>query len=136
MAESKKRGADHYTGLESCVKCHKPQHDIWLKTAHAAAFNTLVEKQKANMPDCVPCHVTGYRESGGYFSMLNPGIEIDNQKRHLENVQCEACHGLGTRHDTGDPKFVHTSHTVCQKCHTAEQDPTFKFDVSWAKIAH
>ena len=136
LEASKKRGPDHFTGFEACVKCHRPQYDAWLKTAHSQAFATLQRKQKAAMPDCVPCHVTGYQQNGGYYNQTNTGIEVDNQHRHLENVQCEACHGMGTQHNTGDPAFVRVDHQVCVKCHTPEQDPTFNFNTAWAKMAH
>ena len=136
MATAAKHGPDHYLGQEACAKCHSAQYDVWLKTAHASAWTTLTTRKKDSMPDCVPCHVTGYKQNGGFFSNLNPGLEVDGQKRHLENVQCEACHGMGTQHNTGEAKFVHTSHKVCANCHTPEQDPKFNFEVAWAKIAH
>ena len=131
-----KKGPDHYMGQEACSRCHQAQHNIWLKTQHASAFATLQRRKKDAMPDCVPCHVTGYKQSGGYLSALDPGIEVDGQKRHLENVQCEACHGMATLHDTGDAAYRAQARESCKSCHTPTQDPTFKFDVAWAKIAH
>ncbi len=136
MADAKLRGPDHYMGLEACTKCHLPQYKVWSGTAHAKAFDTLVKNGKDNMPECVKCHVTGFRENGGYFSNLNPGLEVNGEKRSLRNVQCEVCHGMGTQHNTSKSEFVNTPRTVCATCHTPEQDPTFNFDKAWAKIAH
>ena len=131
-----KHGPDHYMGHEACERCHAEAAATWVKTAHANAFATLQRRRKDSMPDCVPCHVTGFQKSGGYLSSLDPGIEVDGQKRHLENVQCEACHGMATLHDTGDSNYLSQARESCKSCHTPQQDPNFKFDVAWAKIAH
>jgi hypothetical protein len=136
MAAARKRGLDHYVGREGCVNCHRTQYDSWQPSAHARAFDTLVKRRKDRVAECVSCHVTGYQEYSGYFSNVNPGIEIDGQMRRMEGVQCEACHGMGTRHNTGDPAFVNAAKASCVRCHTRQQDPKFNYDTAWAKIAH
>ncbi|MBI5837143.1 MAG: hypothetical protein HZB25_07850 [Candidatus Eisenbacteria bacterium] len=136
MVEARKRGVDHYLGREACVDCHKAAYDKWIGSPHARAFDTLVKRRKEIVADCVPCHVTGYRENGGYFSSQNPGIEINGQMRRMEGVQCEACHGMGTEHNTGDPAFVNGARASCTRCHNADQSPKFNYAKYWARIAH
>jgi hypothetical protein len=136
MVEARKRGPDHFMGRETCVDCHKPQYESWQKSAHARAFDTLTRRRKENLADCVPCHVTGYRENGGYFSTVNRGIEVNGAVRGMEGVQCEACHGMGTRHNTGDPAFISGARASCVRCHDQKQDPKFNYAAAWAKIAH
>ncbi len=136
MVEARKKGVDHYLGREACIDCHRAEYDKWANSPHARAFDTLVKRRKEINPDCVPCHVTGYRENGGYFSAVNPGVEVNNQMRRLESVQCEACHGMGTRHNTGEAAFVNTPRAMCVRCHDKDQSPNFNYETYWAKIAH
>ncbi|HVP39693.1 MAG TPA: multiheme c-type cytochrome [Candidatus Saccharimonadales bacterium] len=135
-AEAHRRGADHYLGREACVDCHRAAYESWSNSAHARAFDTLTKRRKDLVSDCVSCHVTGYRENGGYFSSQQPGGEVNGQLRQMEGVQCEACHGMGTRHDTMDPAFASAAKASCVRCHNKEQDPKFDYATAWAKIAH
>ena len=95
-----------YTGHRVCTKCHFAQGDAWRKTAHAKAFDSLKPNAKAAAkskggldpakdytadPNCVPCHVTGYGESGGYKADMNP-----DDAKLVVGVTCEACHGAGS----------------------------------------
>ncbi len=131
------RGTDHYVGNEACARCHVEAHNIWNGTKHAHAFAILKRKKKDAMPDCVPCHVTGFQKPGGYVDADNTGLQqVDGTRHNLQNVQCEACHGMATQHDTGDPDYRARARAACKTCHTPEQSPNFKFEEAWARIAH
>src|SRR5262249_40956690 len=80
---------DHFIGSELCVRCHKDEGDQWKTTAHSLAWQTLVDQKKDATPDCVPCHVLGYNQPGGFSS--------HTATPQLVNVQCENCHGMGTQ---------------------------------------
>ena len=77
-----------YVGTDKCKQCHEAAYDVWSKSGHSHAYESLVTK--AVRPtlrqfdgECVRCHVTGF----GYES----GFEADPTPGH--NVGCEACHG-------------------------------------------
>ena len=110
---------DHFVGSEVCARCHQAEADQWKTTAHARAWQTLVDRKKDAMPDCVPCHVLGYQKPGGYAS--------SEATPKLVNVQCESCHGMGTNHDAFATKPAHITEQVCITCHTASNSPTFNF---------
>lgn len=116
---------DDYMGVEWCIRCHKEQHDTWLKTRHASAFDTLSEKGEAQNNACLPCHETKRNltasdpaEDDSFFAMFN-----------LPGVQCEACHGPGARH-VNDPKdnlMMEADAETCMVCHNEKRDPDFDF---------
>ena len=121
-----------YIGEKSCKKCHMKQHRSWKKMKHAKAWKQLPEKYRSldekdeRGQACVSCHVTGYGEAdrGGF---------VDPEKsKHLVGVQCEACHGPGSRHkeagqkvlddkrktfNEGEKTFIEMTTTRCSVCH-------------------
>jgi hypothetical protein len=119
---------DHYLGSELCIRCHSSEGDQWKTTAHSLAWQTLVNVKKDATPECIGCHSVGYTKPGGFVSAT--------ATPHLENVQCENCHGIGTQHDA----FAATAHRitaeVCQQCHKGENDPEFDFAKKLPRIAH
>ena len=82
-------GQSHYVGVEACSSCHKSEREFWDQTRHAVAYPTLSSEHKEFNLDCVSCHVTGYDKPGG-----STVVHVEK----LENVQCEVCHGPGSRH--------------------------------------
>ncbi len=82
-------GQASYVGVEQCALCHQEEHAFWKKTRHAGAYATLARDFKEFNLDCVGCHVTGYEQPGG-----STVTHVEN----LTNVQCEVCHGPGSRH--------------------------------------
>jgi len=122
-----------YIGAKACRKCHMKQHRSWKKMDHAKAWDILPEKyrdpgQKDEATDkaCISCHVTGWGEGdrGGF---------VDAEKSaHLLGVQCEVCHGAGSKHkeagtkvlkekrkkfNAGEEKFINKTTTKCSSCH-------------------
>jgi hypothetical protein len=93
------KGHSGYVGIEACSTCHKSEYAFWQKTAHARAYATLSRQAKEFNLDCVSCHVTGYDQPGG-----STVTHVDK----LKDVQCEVCHGPGSRHveEPSDSNFI------------------------------
>jgi len=119
---------DHYLGAELCMRCHTQEAAQWKTTSHAKAWQTLVDIKKDATPDCVPCHVVGFKQPGGFQS----GTETPA----LVNVQCESCHGMGTQHEAFASAPRKITQNSCTTCHTSTTDPTFDFAVYMPHIAH
>lgn len=119
----------HFVGMANCVKCHAAEYAQWQTTAHARGWKTLADQQKESTPACVPCHVTGFKQPGGFRT-------ADDAAR-FGNVQCEACHGMGTSHrewnDNGAPPVAES---VCRTCHTPTTSPTFSFATYRPHVLH
>ncbi|MGO8998504.1 MAG: multiheme c-type cytochrome [Polyangiaceae bacterium] len=101
-----------YTGVDACSKCHKEERAVWDDTRHAHAYAALADQDKQFNLDCVSCHVTGYEQPGG--------SNVTHVAR-LENVQCEVCHGPGSKHGL-DPHHVKMPNPkpqgdLCLGCH-------------------
>ncbi|HUS67743.1 MAG TPA: multiheme c-type cytochrome [Kofleriaceae bacterium] len=117
-----KKGEAGYVGIEECSMCHQSQVEFWKTTVHAKAWETLVGLGKDKSFDCVGCHVTGWEEPGGSNLAFNES---------LRDVQCENCHGPGSRHVEANGKEKTPSLRpgdgveACMKCHTPEHSDTF-----------
>jgi len=121
-----------YIGAKACMMCHKPLHRAWGKTKHAEAWTVLKEeyrspdaKDEATGKPCISCHVTGWGEAdrGGFVDAKT--------SEALLGVQCEACHGPGSKHKEaaktvmdekrkfkdGEPTFITKRTTNCANCH-------------------
>jgi hypothetical protein len=121
-----------YVGAEICRTCHPSEYQQWKATEHSAAFATLLSKRRQGVPGCFACHVTGYRQPGGYAAISDRG---------LRNVQCEACHGPGSRHAaSGVSGTIVRSPTafVCRECHTLEHSEMsdINFAHYWEQVVH
>jgi len=116
-----KPGEAVYVGTEACFECHAETKPYWRETVHAKAWKTLVDAGKTFDAECVSCHVTGYGKAGGSLVGHTAG---------REDVQCEACHGPGSKHaDDGDLATIIGKPTaeVCTGCHNAHHSPKFAF---------
>lgn len=82
-------GQSGYIGIEQCSTCHAEEREFWDRTRHAKAYETLATDHKQFNLDCVGCHVTGYEKPGG---------STVTHVESLKDVQCEVCHGPGSRH--------------------------------------
>jgi hypothetical protein len=119
-----------YLGVGTCLSCHLDAFEVYRETAHARAFETLAAEFVHRDSNCVGCHVTGYREAGGFSGIRARGALID-----LVDVQCEACHGPGSQHNR-DGSYLALAEKSCVRCHTESEDPDFDFERDWQKIEH
>ncbi|MEI9942352.1 MAG: multiheme c-type cytochrome [Pseudomonadota bacterium] len=123
-------GQSHYVGVDVCSSCHKSEREFWNLTQHSAAYATLSSAHKEFNLDCVSCHVTGYDKPGG-----STVVHVEK----LSNVQCEVCHGPGSRHvDTPlDEKLIalpEQSLCAAQCHHVPHVKADWSVSASWAKI--
>ncbi len=88
-------------------------NDVLETDADWVAYHTGEENETA---DCGQCHTTGYRPTGHQDELA--GIVGTWE---FEGVQCENCHGPGSRH-AEDPYGVHMvsdrSSQLCGECHS------------------
>jgi hypothetical protein len=118
---------EHFLGADLCMRCHQDEGDQWKTTSHSQAWQTLVEVKKDATPDCIPCHVVGYKQAGGF--------QTGADAPRLVNVQCENCHGMGTRHE----EFAtsrRVTEQVCVTCHQGENDPAWNWEKKMPMVAH
>ena len=130
--EAERRASQEYRevclGVQgSCRRCHQSQYDQWATTAHAKAFATLETAQQSMNPACLRCHTTCELEVKPDGSDVIP--------EQLRNVQCESCHGLGTRH-ARDGSYGQVSVASCLACHDKENSPDFNYAQYLPKVTH
>ncbi|MBI1746332.1 MAG: hypothetical protein HYR55_07055 [Acidobacteria bacterium] len=118
-----------YAGSDRCVSCHTSAHDVWKRTRHAQAIETLKRKGQEFNPQCLRCHTTGFGIEGGFLDVLHTPT--------LSNVHCETCHGPGLAH-TQNPsqRLFSKPKETCVSCHTSIDSPNFDFAKAWSMIKH
>jgi hypothetical protein len=118
-----------FVGAPKCGECHEKKLAIWKGSAHARAVETLAKTDQTKDHDCLPCHTTGYLAPTGFRDVdLTP---------EMANVQCEACHGRGSRHpDSEGEGYGAIASQMCINCHTPDKDLDWDFDRCWAIIKH
>ncbi len=108
-----------YIGAEACAPCHPVIYQRWSNTPHAYAFNSLTEKGNEYNPECVVCHVVGYRARGGFTGIA--------KTPYLSHVQCESCHGAGAGHPRTKSMKARVPEETCRKCHNDKHSPAFDY---------
>ena len=130
--QSKEEYSGPFLGSKSCMGCHPYQYKHWESTAHAKAWQTLVDDKRSQDQACFSCHVTGAHHPQGPQSLgLIQG---------LENVGCESCHGPGKAHveSSGQVDMVKEPAVQnCTQCHDGVKDEG-RFDAAlyYPKIRH
>jgi hypothetical protein len=143
-----------YVGAGKCKMCHFKEAKAWAETKHAhaleglkaatpeqiKAMNDLLKTSVKDHPEadaaCVTCHVTGYKQPGGYPAADSAKTAV------VAFVGCEMCHGPGSQHmavpmsDKAGRKKTMLAPTVetCKKCHTDAISPKFDFAVMSTKV--
>ncbi len=143
QAEGQKRLNDlastPFAGITPCRSCHEPIVDLYSKSRHARAMQTLIDKNKDQDAYCVSCHSVGSKTKGGFVS--------NQDSPFLANVQCENCHGPRKSHSLNPlpstqrspqekAKNRQDAQEVCLTCHNVQHSPNFKYETYWPKIKH
>ncbi len=121
-----------YVGSNSCAGCHAEATAQWKTTAHAHAWQTLVDQRRQVDMECFSCHVTG--------AFHAEGPQHPNQVGSLQDVGCEACHGPGHDH-VRDPATAHMTVdppvSTCMQCHDGDRDGgRFDYNAYRVKVVH
>lgn len=104
-------GQDGYIITQSADGAIKGQNQFNLETGQFVDYHA--GEQKAY--NCGRCHTTGYSSEGHQL-----GLEGLVGTWDQEGIQCEACHGPGSKHaSTGNPEFIQVdeSKELCGQCH-------------------
>ena len=125
--------ATEFVGAEACASCHASSYEVWKKSSHSRAMNTLLLKRRHEDATCVECHVLGFNEKGGYVNeVVSP---------HFSNVQCENCHGPRKAHIINPSQRSAGAQAIdpkksCAQCHTPPHSPGFDPKKYWKSIEH
>ncbi len=144
-----------FVGSKKCMDCHEPSYDVWKKTGHAEAWETLVELEVPRNydPECISCHVVGWHPTE-YFPYESGFLSAEETPR-LIDVGCETCHGPGEKHIEAEmgadeelqkklqKALVVTKEQMrdsknhwCLNCHDLDNSPDFNFEEYWPKVEH
>ncbi len=115
-----------YAGTRGCASCHVQEYASWGLSWHSVAYWTLYEREEAENPECVGCHVVGFGDPTGF----QPG----DHGSALADVGCEACHGPGGPH-AGSPPATKARET-CVACHDAKHSIQFDLAVALPHVDH
>ncbi len=125
------------TKQTTCGNCHAGHQADWSSTKHAGAFQTLAASGHATAA-CYACHTVNERGNG----LAAPAGWNAKADSAYQDVQCESCHGPGTKHvalpDTRAnwplARLTLTNASKsCASCHTGTHTP---FAEQWAASGH
>jgi Cytochrome c554 and c-prime len=120
--------ASDYVGPVSCRTCHAQAFEIWSKSPHAHATESLTPEQRQS-PMCLSCHSRDEQRS----SPADP----------VAGVSCETCHGAGRSYQPAnvmkDKELARLfglaeAATTCVACHGAGSPSPQPFDVKAALL--
>jgi Cytochrome c554 and c-prime len=131
-----------FVGVDACEKCHPATVESWRETKHAHAFASLEKDPKPNTifdVECISCHTVGFEYTSGYKSAALTPL--------LKNVQCENCHGPGSKHVAEPTVKAHRipmrvtreqadKNRLCYQCHDEDNSPKFNFAEYWEDVDH
>lgn len=121
-----KSGEYEYGGNLKCRLCHREFFMGRKKDLHEhTALKSLQESDHMSQKRCLSCHSTGYGVPTGF-------VDIYETPR-LMNVQCEGCHGPGSKHNelglkggflagSDKPKILKK---MCQACHNKRWNKSY-----------
>lgn len=94
-----------FAGSKVCGDCHTTAAEVYFRTPHSHATETLVKLEPPRHfdPECLSCHATGW-EPQKYFP-FDSGFLGLKETPDLVGNGCENCHGPAARHvaaETGE----------------------------------
>lgn len=152
-----------FVGSEKCGDCHTQAFEIWKKSPHVHATDSIVAANNDRGgiarhfdPECVSCHVTGWEPQR--FSPYQTGYESLEKTPHLLGSGCENCHGPGSAHVAAEEGDVEATpdrlkelrqemvlplakaEAKCMECHDLDNSPDFHatgaFEKYWDRVKH
>ena len=155
-----------FIGSDSCVVCHTKAAEVFEKTKHAHATQTLMDlvPPRHNDPECISCHVVGW-DPQRYFPYKS-GYWSPEKTPQLRDVGCENCHGPGAAHVAAESGEIEADDTQlrrlrralrlkilvnegnmegqklgkavknCLQCHDLDNSPEFDFQKYWPHVEH
>ena len=149
-----------FVGSAACKDCHVSAYDVWKKSKHSHATQSLVKpRERAQIqrhydPECLSCHVTGWNPQK-YEPYVSGFLHLKKTPL-VTGSGCENCHGPGSKHvaaesndaDAATRKRFQLSMRLplkqaerkCMECHDLDNSPDFHvkgaFQRFWKKIAH
>lgn len=152
MPHPRKAAQGDFVGAEKCGTCHEAEYDVWKKSGHARATQTLVglDPPRQFDPECLACHVTGWHAQA-FFPYESGYLGLQSTPK-LAGVGCEDCHGPGGAHAAAEAGAnesrqrelraairlvqARARQQVCVRCHDVTNSPDFEFEAYWPDVAH
>ncbi len=155
--------AGQFASAASCKECHPTAWNVWSKSKHAHATETLTKLDPPRQydPECISCHSTGWNPTE--FFAYSGGFDSVEKTPQLAGNSCENCHGPGAAHVAAEKgrnaarkqaerdaiklTVAFARDNICQKCHDHDNSPKFtekdkatgrdNFEVYyWPKVEH
>jgi len=129
--------AAKFVGDKKCKPCHAAIFKVWEETPHAKAFMSMVDSVGID-ENCLACHTVGYGKTGGFVDTTTTA--------HLKDVQCESCHGPGSkymklpimkdREKALANGMILPDEALCKGCHTEKESPEFEMEAALKAGTH
>lgn len=142
-----------FVGSKACQECHDEAYDIWKKSKHAHALQTLMRPGERSEiprhfdPECLSCHVVGWNPQK-FFPYVSGYLGVDETPR-MHHVGCENCHGPGSAHVAAEEGKVADdvleklrlevrlpeaeAERKCVECHDLDNSINFHVEGAFAK---
>jgi hypothetical protein len=88
-----------FVGTKTCEECHTQAAEVFDKTPHAKATETLISRAtppRIYDPECLCCHVTGWEPQKQF--PFETGYRSLKETPDLIGNGCENCHGPAAKH--------------------------------------
>ena len=148
-----------FVGSKECESCHEESYDVWKKSGHAKAYETLagLDPPRQHDPECISCHVIGWHPQKCF--PYQTGYRSIEETPKLIDVGCECCHGPGKAHvdaemgsdeqlqlklqqamvisrEESEEANKEARRRMCLACHDLDNSPDFTFDDYWPDVEH
>ncbi len=151
-----------FIGSEACKECHGYEDEVWAKSKHSHALDSLVNPGERSEvprhfdPECLSCHVVGWNAQQ-HFPYVSGYLSLDGSPK-LHHVGCESCHGPAAEHvaaEHGNVKLdaarvdalraavrltLDDAEKKCMECHDLDNSPEFHKDGAfkkfWTEVEH
>lgn len=105
-----------FAGSKSCADCHLAATEVYEKSTHAHAMETLISKTNPPRqfdPECISCHVTGWHPQQ-YFPFESGFVGLQ-ETPDLAGNGCENCHGPAAEHVAAENGEIEASDELLEK---------------------